>query len=217
MRTTCTTICLALSHSMLLAADHDHAPDITHWRVAAPDSTVAFHGSSTLHDFDGTATISSGQVDLTPGKENGTVTVSASSMTTGNASRDRRMHSENMQDATYPVIVFAMRSLERKDGRTLAHGTWSMHGVSTPFIIPIVLPSAADAAGSKPHITASFTIDMRRWKIAVPTTAWLIRVKPEISVSVRLALDPNVGPAKGAQGFDSSGKSAPKDTTSAKP
>lgn len=160
------------------------------WKVVSQNSTVAFHGSSTLHDFDGTATVTAGAINLTAGAEAGWVEVSATSMKTGSDGRDKKMHAEHMVSTTWPAIRFALTRLERKDGTVIAHGTWTMHGVARTLAIPVTLPDAA-----KPVLTTSFTIDMRQWDIPVPSTALVIRVDPKVKVDVSLALAPDDGAA----------------------
>ncbi len=171
------------------ASNPPTAPAVVQWQVVPAESTVAFHGSSTLHDFDGKATVSAGGIDLTPGHECGSVTVSATSMNTGNTSRDRTMHADHMQSATYPTIVFTLAHLERTDRGAIAHGTWAMHGVARPVDVPVVLPTAAPKPGEA-HLTAAFSLTMTQWNITIPSTMGIIKVKPKIAVTVDLALVP---------------------------
>lgn len=156
------------------------------WKVSPTGSTVTWHGSSTLHDFDGTATVTAGAIDLSAGKEAGWVEVSATSMQSGSAGRDKKMHADHLASATHGTIRFALARLERKPDGIIAHGTWTMHGVARTLSMPVVLP---DAAAAKPVLTAAFTIDMRRWDIPVPSTALVIRVDPLVKVVVSLALE----------------------------
>jgi polyisoprenoid-binding protein YceI len=168
---------LALSASSALGFAADT------WTVVPEQSTVVFHASSTLHDFDGSATVAGGQVDLTPGHESGWAAVTAASMKTGNESRDRKMHDKHMESATHPEVRFTLVKLERTADTTIAHGTWAMHGVSKDIAIPVTLPTA-----EKPHLTATFPIDMRDWKIEVPGTMLVIRVDPVVTVTVDLTV-----------------------------
>ncbi len=160
------------------------AAEVT-YQVEPDGSTVTFHGSSTVHDFDGTAQVASGAIDLTPGRERGRVVVSATSMHTGNTSRDEQMHGEHLESAAHPTIAFTLGTLRRVAGAVTVEGTWEMHGVSRTVTIPVTLP---DPAATSPRLRASFPIDMRDWNIPVPSAALVIRVDPVVQVQIDLAL-----------------------------
>jgi|GEM_PF-6904948 polyisoprenoid-binding protein YceI len=164
------------------------------WRVIPASSTVVFHGASTLHEFDGTATVASGQLDLIPGQEAGVVCIAASSMKTGNDDRDRTLQTEQLESARFPTITFTLGRLERTGTTAIAHGIWSMHGVDRHLDLAVILPSDPTPAGAKAHLTSSFSIDMRLWNIKIPRTAQVIAMDPLVTVAVDLALEPASGP-----------------------
>lgn len=163
------------------------AEDPGSWRVVPAGTTITFHGSSTLHDFDGTAVVSGGAISLVPGAESGWVEVDAKSMQTGNESRDEKMHDEHMTVAAHPAIRFELTALQRSSAGVVARGTWTMHGVSRTLEIPVTLPTAGAA---EPRLTARFPIDMRQWSIPVPSAALVVRVDPVVQVAVDLRLEP---------------------------
>jgi polyisoprenoid-binding protein YceI len=189
MNTFLRTLSLAWLSVPMFAADATAAAT-SRWQVDPAASTVTFHGSSTLHDFDGKAMVTAGVIDLTPGRESGSATVSSASMNTDESSRDRTMHDDHMESAKYPDIVFTLTRLERAPSGAIAHGTWAMHGATVPVDLPVVLPTLPSPAGIVPHLTSTFTLDMRTWNIAVPSAMLVIHVKPTIRVDVDLALKP---------------------------
>src|ERR1043165_512746 len=79
-------------------------------RVDPALSTVAFHGSSTLHDFDGSAVLVAGAFDLAAGM--GMVEADAASMKTGSEGREAKMHDEVMVTKPWPRIRFALTRFE---------------------------------------------------------------------------------------------------------
>src|SRR5688572_31865539 len=86
-------------------------------------SAVTFHGSSTLHDFDGTAKLVNGAFDLAAG--HGMIEADATSMNTASEGRDEKMHGEIMVTKTWPRIRFDLTRFEPAPGAATggtAHG-----------------------------------------------------------------------------------------------
>lgn len=158
--------------------------------VVPADSTVKFHGSSTLHDFDGTAKLVAGAFDLTAG--HGMVEADATSMNTASEGRDEKMHGEIMVTTTWPRIRFDLTRFEPAAAGAAAggtaHGRWTMHGVTREISIPLTFSDV----GTPPvrHAKAAFTLDIRRWSIPVPRVV-IITVDPQIKVDLDLVLKPD--------------------------
>ncbi len=152
-------------------------------------STVTFHGSSTLHDFDGTAKLVAGAFDLAAGA--GMIEADAASMNTASEGRDEKMHGEIMVTTTWPRIRFDLTRFEPAPGGAaggVAHGRWTMHGVTREIAIPLTFSDVGTPAVR--HAKAEFTLDIRRWSIPVPRVV-IITVDPMIKVAIDLALVPD--------------------------
>lgn len=158
-------------------------------KVDPAHSTVAFHGSSTLHDFDGSAALVAGAFDLAAGA--GMVEADATSMKTGSDGRDEKMHGEIMVTKTWPRVRFELtRFVPDAAGAAggTAHGRWTMHGVTREISVPLTFSDVGTPAVR--HAKAAFDLDIRRWSIPVPRVV-IISVDPVIKVAVDLALVPD--------------------------
>ena len=159
-------------------------------KVDPAHSTVTFHGSSTLHDFDGTAAVVAGAFDLAAGS--GAIEADATSMKTGSDGRDEKMHGEIMVTKTWPRVRFELTKFDpapagAASGGT-AHGRWTMHGVTREITIPLTFSDVG--APAVRHAKAAFDLDIRRWSIPVPRVV-IISVDPVIKVAIDLALAPD--------------------------
>lgn len=155
-------------------------------KVDPAQSTVTFHGSSTLHDFDGTAKLVAGAFDLTAG--HGMIEADATSMNTASEGRDEKMHGEIMVTKTWPRIRFDLTRFEKTAAGGTAHGRWTMHGVTREIAIPLTFSQVGTPAVR--HAKAEFTLDIRRWSIPVPRVV-IVSVDPLIKVAIDLALVPD--------------------------
>jgi polyisoprenoid-binding protein YceI len=155
------------------------------YRIDPAGSTVSFTGSSTLHDFTGTAKVTSGAFRLTTGRCGGFVEVASATMDTAEPDRDTKMRTTHMEVVKFPVIRFDLRRYASAAAGATAGGTWTMHGVSRELAVPIVLTANADGTGT---LTSTFTIDMRDWGIAPPSVALVVNVAPQVVVTIALAV-----------------------------
>lgn len=173
---------------LLLLASSTYAAEVL--SVVPGGSVVKFHGSSTLHDFDGTATLVGGAFDLAAGT--GMVEADATSMKTGSDGRDEKMHGEIMVTKTWPRVRFDLTAFVPGAGGAAAggtaHGRWTMHGVTREIAIPLTFSES----GTPPvrHVRAAFDLDIRRWSIPVPRVV-IVSVDPVIKVELDLALKPD--------------------------
>jgi len=149
-------------------------------------STVTFHGSSTLHDFDGTAKLVAGAFDLAAGA--GMIEADAASMNTASEGRDAKLHGEIMVTTTWPRIRFDLTQFDATATGGTAHGRWTMHGVTREISIPLTFSEV----GTPPvrRAKAAFDLDIRRWSIPVPRVV-IITVDPIIKVDLDLVLVPD--------------------------
>jgi polyisoprenoid-binding protein YceI len=144
-------------------------------------SKVAFSGTSTLHDFGGSARLVSGSLHLDPSKPSGEIDADAASMATGSAGRDERMHSFVMEAGTYPRVSFVLTAWAPASGGGTATGTWTMKGVPRPVTIPVAI--------SGEHATAHLALNIRDWGIKTPRLLF-VTVGDTVQVDLDLVLHP---------------------------
>jgi len=163
------------------------------WTIDPAASSVHFHGSSTLHDFDGTAKLTSGSLHLAGAQSTGNVVADAASMDTAESGRDKTMHTDTMAVQTWPVIRFDLSAFTPNADGTggTGTGTWTMHGVAQAIAIPVTIDpvtSTTGNSGAGRHLHAHLVIDIRKWGIKPPRTMLVITVDPMVTVDLDLAL-----------------------------
>jgi len=85
-------------------------------------------------DFDVAVVYDEG--DITKSSVNATIRVA--SIDTGIPDRDKDLRSDGFFDADkFPTITFVSHSIEKKDGKIIAHGTLTMKGVAKEIDLPI--------------------------------------------------------------------------------
>ncbi len=161
----------------------DAAPRTCHLDTAR--STIAFHGHAFLHGFDGTARFLASDVALSASAGHGVIAVDATSMSTDNARRDRRMHAEVMDSPHFGTVTFQLLRLEASDGGLVAVGIWTMHGVARPLRLPITLSWSA-----APQAHLSTDLDILDWDI-VPPTLLGTSVSKTVHVEAALTFTPD--------------------------
>jgi polyisoprenoid-binding protein YceI len=147
--------------------------------VLTPDpaaATVQFKLSATLHTVHGSFKLKRGAIRFDPatGKISGEVVVDATSAASGNDGRDRRMHSEILESAKYPEIVFTP---DRVDGgvapqgasQIQVHGTFRIHGAAHEITLPVRVQMNKGQASVK----TSFAIPYVQWGMRNPSTTFL--------------------------------------------
>lgn len=149
------------------------------YRVDPENSKVSFDGTSTMHDFHGTAAVLDGGLKIDSTESAGFVEVSVASMNTKNPRRDRNMRKEVMDADDHPTIRFELRRFWQDDAGGHAEGIWIMHGVKRDITIPVTFTSE--------RVTTDFPLDIRQWNIKPPKVMF-VTVDPTVQVHVDLAL-----------------------------
>jgi polyisoprenoid-binding protein YceI len=158
--------------------------------VLNPDparTTVQFKLSATLHSVHGSFKLKRGAIRYNPatGKISGEVVVDATSASSGNDGRDRRMHKEILESAQYPEIVFTP---DRVDGavapqgasRIQVHGMFRIHGAAHEITLPVEVRMNNGQASAR----TSFSIPYVQWGMKNPSTTLLhVGDKVEIEAS----------------------------------
>lgn len=163
---------LALLAAAAVAADYT---------VDLARSTVSFSGTSTFHDFTGTAKLVSGRLHLDGAAPSGAVEADAASMTTADEGRDERMHNFVMDAAAFPRVRFELTGWTAQPGGGTATGTWTMKGVGKPVTMPVKI------AGD--HATCHLDLNIRDWGIRTPRLVF-ITVGDVVGVDLDLVLVP---------------------------
>lgn len=163
---------------LILLVAASQAADYT---VDPARSTVTFAGTSTFHDFSGSAKLTTGTLHLNDAAASGVVEVDAASMTTADAGRDERMHSFVMDVVAFPRVRFELTGWKPQATGGTAAGTWTMKGVAKPLSFPVTI------AGG--HATCRFDLNIRDWGIRTPRLIF-VTVGDIVTVDLDLVLVP---------------------------
>jgi polyisoprenoid-binding protein YceI len=135
------------------------------------------------------------------GMVRGLVVVRVADMQTGNRTRDHHLR-QAMEADSFPTIRFDLLGVEpaaagpdtAAAGANAANVTLSgqltIHGITRPVRAPATVtlrPGRAD-------VVATFTLDMRDYGIKPPVRALVLRVAPEVVITVRLSFGSPASP-----------------------
>jgi len=150
-------------------------------------TSVKFTLGDTIHTVHGEFNLKRGGIHFnsSTGAISGEVVVDATSGRTGNGMRDRKMHKEILETASYSEIVFRP---DRVDGKVFiqgksniqVHGTFSIHGVDHEITIPIEVEMAQDHWMATGH----FLVPYQKWGIKNPST-FILRVSESVEIDVQ--------------------------------
>ena len=159
------------------------------------DCTIAFKGSSTLHDFHGKARCQpfnasrvDGAVDLSK------VSVAVAGMDTDNAKRDKKMR-EMFEEKRYPLITGSAGSVALSEIRAAQKGADGATKVNFKLKIrDMVKPVTATVTrfvetDSRISADLAFTLSLAEYHLQPPSVLGLIRVGDEVSVTATVVLD----------------------------
>lgn len=94
--------------------------------------------------------------------------IKAASIDTGIEGRDKHLRTPDFFDAEkYPEITFQSRRIEKKGKQLIAHGMFTMHGVSKEIALPFTVNGVQPAKDGKTvlGITARTTVNRRDYGI----------------------------------------------------
>jgi polyisoprenoid-binding protein YceI len=141
-----------------------------------------------LHTVQGSARLKHGSVRYAPatGELAGQIAIDARSADTGNDKRDKKMHEDVLESATYQDIVFRPERVsgaraETGPGRLTLTGTISIHGSDHR----IELPVEVERDSTTLIVEGSFEVPYVAWGMNDPSV-FLLRVKDYVTVEVRL-------------------------------
>ena len=152
-------------------------------------TTIDLTFGATLHTVRGTLDLTLGRIELDPeaGTASGRIVMSATSASTGNARRDRKMHQKILESERYPNIVFDVERVSgdlNLSGRSQLkrHGTLDFHGTRRQ----VALPAVANVQGDQVAADAFLIVPYVEWGLADPSFL-LLRVAKEVRVDIRAA------------------------------
>lgn len=164
------------------------------WQIDPNHSTVGFKVrhlfskvTGEFSDYEGT--IQFDPQDLT--QTQATVSISATSVDTGNEQRDKHLRSGDFFDVeTYPTIDFTSTGVMKKDDEWVLRGDLTIHGVTKPVALEFAfLGAGADPwGGQRAGFTAAATIDRKdfgiEWNKALDQGGFVLG--DEVSIEIEI-------------------------------
>ncbi len=147
---------------------------------------VSFSLGSTLHTVHGSFQLRRGGVRFDPvtGKASGELIVDAASGSSGNHSRDDRMHKSILETGKYPDIIFrpdhvAGKLLPGGSAALQVHGQFFIHGAVHELTIPVQVGLQSERISA----TLDFTIPYVKWGMKNPST-FILRVSDKAQIEI---------------------------------
>jgi polyisoprenoid-binding protein YceI len=152
-----------------------------------PDkTTVEFTLGATLHDVHGTFKLKSGVIRFDPatGTASGALIVDATSGTSGNKSRDRKMSREVLESEKYPEIEFFPEKVSgnvpaQGQSEVTVGGRFRIHGSEHP--LSLVVRLSVDAGQIR--ATTQFPVPYQAWGLKNPST-FILRVGDTVRIDI---------------------------------
>jgi polyisoprenoid-binding protein YceI len=149
-------------------------------------SKVEYTLGATLHTVHGSFQFKRGAIRFDPasGKASGELLVDARSGSSGNDSRDHKMHKEILESQRFPDIVFRPDHVEGKlapqgISQMQAHGVFAIHGVEHELTAPVEVR----VSGDRYDIAARFAVPYQKWGMKNPST-FLLRVDDKVDITL---------------------------------
>ena len=172
--------------AMVVMAAISAAAQHTDLALDPAHTSVKFTLGDVLHTVHGTFQLKSGALQLDPatGKLSGEIAVDARSGDSGSGMRDRKMHKEVLESASYPEISFRPDRVEgvvANPGKSSVkvHGMFRIHGVDREITVPAEVEMSADHWSAAVH----FTVPYAKWGMKNPSTLFL-RVSDSVEIDL---------------------------------
>ncbi|MEM9556417.1 MAG: YceI family protein [Acidobacteriota bacterium] len=164
-----------------------HSKAEQHVLQLTPETTeITFLLEATAHDVEGLFELEDGRIvfDSDGGEASGTLRIDARRADTGNARRDKEMHTEVLESQSHPWIVFTAERLEGEvpdtgSGEVALVGQVELLGRSHALRMPIEL----EVDGDQVQATTTFAVPFVAWGLHDPSM-WLLKVAKEVQVTV---------------------------------
>ena len=169
---------LACSILLVVAGVHAQA---SHVESVKDESTISYHMSHPLHDFDAVSKEANYQVDLDPQTKeirSVSVRIDVTSFNSGDSNRDS--HAMEAIDAmSFPDVVFASSGITQTGDSLRVSGNLTFHGITKPIAIPVMLTWSQ----MRLDVRGGFDIKLSDFKIERPSLL-LIPVKDDLKFSI---------------------------------
>lgn len=149
-------------------------------------STIEYTLGATAHTVHGTFRVKNGELRFDPGSgaTSGIFVVDATTGSSGNGSRDRKMHNEVLESNQFPEITFTPQKVIgtiAREGQSnfQVEGIFRLRGVNHHISIPV----SARIVGREANAEAHFIVPYVAWGLKDPST-FLLHVKKEVEISV---------------------------------
>ncbi len=165
-------VSVVLFASLLVFVPVGHA---TEYNVDMAHSNVGFSipilgGLSRVRGKFGEFAVTINYDEADVSKSSVTAVIKADSIDTGIAARDEHLRKPDFFDTEkFPQITFKSSKVEKKGDKLMAHGTFTMHGVSKEIILPITMTGKIVNPENKKTtygFSASLKIDRRDYGIS---------------------------------------------------
>ena len=193
-------VSLLLIVSPVLGATTKYEIDVAHSNVGFSIPIMGGLSSVRGKFTDFAVTIVYDDKDVTKSTVN--AVIKAASIDTGIERRDAHLRNADFFDVEkFPEITFKSSRVEKQGGGFVAHGTFTMHGVSKEIALPFTLNGVRKAADGKTTlgVTARTTINRRDYGInfARPDNPDFLgdAVEVELNVVTRAAAPEGAAPA----------------------
>jgi polyisoprenoid-binding protein YceI len=167
-----------------LAQVHPHEIDL---KFVPAKAMVNFTLGDILHTVHGVFDVKQGVVhfDPTTNKISGEILVDATSGHSGNDGRDKKMHKEVLESASYRDIVFRPDRVEGEVSDMAAstvqvHGMFSIHGAEHEITIPV----RVEMSPGQWTATSHFTVPYVKWGMKNPST-FVLRVEQSVEIDIQ--------------------------------
>ena len=157
--------------------------------TASPDSSnIQFTLAGSDHGTHGTFHVKDGMIDFdrTAAIISGTIDVAAGSGNSGNQSRDKKMTTEVLDATHFADVSFVPHSYQgtiaaRGDSTIQVSGTFTLHG--TPH--EITVPAQLHMDGSDCTVKTHFTVPYVKWGLKDPSV-FILKVSKEVDIDLTL-------------------------------
>ena len=125
--------------------------------------------------------------DPATNKISGEILVDATSGHSGSDGRDKKMHREVLESASYPDIVFRPDRVEGEVSDMAAstvqvHGMFSIHGAEHEITIPV----RVEMSPGQWTATSHFTVPYVKWGMKNPST-FVLRVEQSVEIDIQVS------------------------------
>jgi polyisoprenoid-binding protein YceI len=171
----------------LLFASHALAQHET-FTISPDASGVAFTLGGSDHSTRGTFHVKDGSIDFDPTAAtiSGSVDVAASSGSSGNQSRDKKMTNEVLDAIHFADVTFTPHGYQGTiaptgDSTIQVTGTFTLHGTAHEITVPMQIHIEGSDCTAKTH----FTVPYVKWGLKDPSV-FILKVAKEVDVDLNL-------------------------------